>query len=273
MAPAICGGPGVQQFRILTEELDDDGFGRAGEIADHVLQELREFHVEHRFRLFDFGAHGGDHFLAAAFAVALEFDGNIAGIGFGHLGETQLEAGAAGGALHFGRLAQNFFHVGDDAIGLVERGAGGHDVVDDEAAFVHGGQEIAAGVGIAEVAAADQGEREDGQNQRVFESSAQGTFVDAHEAARPGGGVVCLFVDEVVAERRGPGQREGKRGEQGHAHRDRQCAEENAGNAGDGDQGQENHDGSDGGTHQGGANFTDRHCGWLRPATARDRGA
>ena len=178
--------PGVQQFRILAEQLDDHGFGRAGEIADHVLQELREFHVEHGFRLFDFGAHGGDDFLAAAFAVALQFDGDIAGVGFGHLGESQLQAGAARGALHFGRLAQNLFHVGDHAIGLFERRAGGHDVVDDEAAFVHRGQQIAAGVGIAEVAAADQGEGEDGQNQRVLQGGAQGALVDAHEAAGPG---------------------------------------------------------------------------------------
>ena len=159
MAPATWGAQARSNSRILAEQLDDHGLGRAGEIADHVLQKLREFDVQHRLGLRDLGAHVGDHFFAAAFAIGLQLDRDVAGIGFGHLGEAQLQAGAARRALHFGRLAQNLFHMGDHAIGLFERRAGGHDVVDDEAAFVHGGQQVGAGVGVAEIGAADQDER------------------------------------------------------------------------------------------------------------------
>ena len=42
-----------------------------------------------------------------------------------------------------GVLAQNLFHVRDHAVGLCQRRAGGHDVVHDEAAFVHRGQQVA----------------------------------------------------------------------------------------------------------------------------------
>src|ERR1019366_5738704 len=104
-----------------------------------------------------------------------------------------------------------------------------------------------------------QGGGEDGQNQRVFQGGAQGALVDAHQAAGPGGGVgvLLLLADEVVAERRGPGQRQGERREQRHAHRDGQRAEEDAGNARDGDQREEDYDRRDGGAHQRGANFAD----------------
>ena len=40
--------PLLQQLGVLREELDDHRLGRAGEVADHVLQHLRELDVEHR---------------------------------------------------------------------------------------------------------------------------------------------------------------------------------------------------------------------------------
>ena len=40
--------PLLQQRRILREQLDRDRLGRAGQIADHVLQQLHELDVEHR---------------------------------------------------------------------------------------------------------------------------------------------------------------------------------------------------------------------------------
>ena len=157
MASPTCGAQCAQHVGILAEQLDDDRLGRAGEIADHVLQELRELDVQHRLRLRDFGAHVGDHFFAAALAVALQLDGDVAGVGFGHRRQAQLQAGAARGAFHFRRRAQDLLHVGDHAVGFFERGAGRHDVVEDEAAFVHGGQQVASRVlRIAEVGAADQ---------------------------------------------------------------------------------------------------------------------
>ena len=64
------------------------------------------------------GAHVGDHLVAAAAALALQLDGNIAGVGFGDRGQAQLQAGAARSAFHFRRGAQDLLHVGDHAIGF-----------------------------------------------------------------------------------------------------------------------------------------------------------
>ena len=61
-----------------------------------------------------------------------------------HGGQAHLQAGAARGAFHFGRGAQNALDVLQNAIGLAERTAGGHDVVEDEAALVHLRQQVGA---------------------------------------------------------------------------------------------------------------------------------
>ena len=53
MASATRGAHSLQQLRVLGEELDDHGLGRAGEVADHVLEKLRELDVEHRLGLLD----------------------------------------------------------------------------------------------------------------------------------------------------------------------------------------------------------------------------
>ena len=66
----------------------------------------------------DFGAHFGGDLFGAAAALAFELDGDIAAIGFGDGGEAELQAGAAGGAFDFGRLAQDFFDGGDYAVGI-----------------------------------------------------------------------------------------------------------------------------------------------------------
>ncbi len=55
-----------------------------------------------------------------------------------------LQAGAAGGGLDLGECVEDLLDVGEDAVGLGERGAGGHDVVEDEGAFVHLGQQVGA---------------------------------------------------------------------------------------------------------------------------------
>jgi hypothetical protein len=57
------------------------------------------------------------------------------------------------------------FHVGNHAVGLFERRAGGHDVVDDETAFVHGGQQVGPAIAVTEIGAADQ------QNQKTASNS------------------------------------------------------------------------------------------------------
>ena len=110
--------PLPQQRRILGEELDLDRFRRAGQVADHVLQQLHELHLEHRLLFGDFLAHFGDHFLELRVAVAFQLDGDIAGVGFGHGGQPQLQPRAARRAFDFRRRRAESFDRGDDAIGL-----------------------------------------------------------------------------------------------------------------------------------------------------------
>ena len=116
IALATCGAQRAQQFRILREQLDHDRLGRAGEIADHVLQELREFHVQHRFGLLDFGAHGGDHLFAAALrgcAFSLtEISPVLASVTAAR--PSCRPCGATCSPLR--ACPQNLFHVGDHAL-------------------------------------------------------------------------------------------------------------------------------------------------------------
>ena len=47
IASATCGAQTLQQLGILRKQLDHHGLRRAGQVADHVLQQLRELHVQH----------------------------------------------------------------------------------------------------------------------------------------------------------------------------------------------------------------------------------
>ena len=51
IASPTFGAHSLQQRRILREQLDGNRLGRAGQVADHVLQQLHEFHVERRLAL------------------------------------------------------------------------------------------------------------------------------------------------------------------------------------------------------------------------------
>ena len=81
----------------------------------------------------------------------LEEDGEVAAVGLGDGGEAELQAGAAGGGHDLGSAVEDLLDVGEHAVGLGERGAGGGEVVEDEGAFVHLGQEVGAEGLIAEV--------------------------------------------------------------------------------------------------------------------------
>ena len=41
--------PRGEQVLVRREEFHDDRLGRAGKVADHVLENLDEFHIENRF--------------------------------------------------------------------------------------------------------------------------------------------------------------------------------------------------------------------------------
>ena len=144
MASATCGAHVAQQRGVGGEQLDLDRLGRVRQVADHVLQHLDELHVDARLLLLDLGAQIGDDFVDAAIALALELDRDVAGIGLGHGRQPQLQAGAARVAFHFGKLAHHLLDVADHTVGLLQRGAGRHDVVDHEAAFIHVGQQVGA---------------------------------------------------------------------------------------------------------------------------------
>ena len=58
--------------------------------------------------------------------------------------------------LDLGGAVENLLDVGEHAVGLGERAAGRHEVVEDEGAFVHLGQEIGAEGLVAEVGADDE---------------------------------------------------------------------------------------------------------------------
>src|SRR6185312_3131797 len=125
-------GPVVQQVAVGVEELDHHRLGSVGEVADHVLQDLGEVNVELGIGVGDADAGVGDDVVNAARAVLLEQHRNIAGVGLGHGGQTQLHAGAARGALHFRDATQDALDALQHAVGFGERAAGRHDVVEDE---------------------------------------------------------------------------------------------------------------------------------------------
>ena len=109
-----------EEFWILREKLNDDGLGLAGEVANHVLQDLDEFHLGGRLGLLDFGTNVGDDLINVPLAVALELNGEITTIGFGNRGKAKLQASAARSVFDFGLRTNNFFDVLEDAVGFRE---------------------------------------------------------------------------------------------------------------------------------------------------------
>ena len=134
----------VEEVLVGGEELDLDGLGGVGEVADHVLEDLGELDVELGLGGFDALAGVLHDVVDAAAAVVGEQDGEVAGVGFCNGGESHLQAGAAGGGGDFGELVEDAVDVEEDAVGFLQRGAGGHDVVEDEGAFVHLGEQVGA---------------------------------------------------------------------------------------------------------------------------------
>jgi len=130
--PSCCSNAG-----IAGEDFKLDRFGCVRQVADHVLQHLGKLHVELGLGLPDFGADVGDDLVDRAIAVDFKTDGEVAAVSFSDGGEAELEAGAAGGDLDLGCVMEDLLDVGEDAVGLGERGAGGVRLVEDEGALVH----------------------------------------------------------------------------------------------------------------------------------------
>ncbi len=92
----------------------------------------------------------------AAIPLALQLHRDVARIGLGNGGESHLEPGAPGGAFYLGGLIEDALDMLENPIGLGEGTSCGHDVVEDEAALVHLGQQVRAEGGVGEVGADEQ---------------------------------------------------------------------------------------------------------------------
>ena len=114
------GRPLLEQARVFREEFDLDGIGRAGKIADLVLQNLVEISIELRKALVDLAAQVCDDFIDAAFSIALELDQKVSAVGFGHGSEAQLQAGAPRSAFNFGYFADDLFDFKQGIVGVFE---------------------------------------------------------------------------------------------------------------------------------------------------------
>ncbi len=198
----------------------------------------------------------------------LEADGEVAAVGLGDGGEAELQAGAAGGDVDLGSAVEDLLDVGEHAVGLGERGSGGGEVVEDEGAFVHLGQEVGAEGAVAEVGAGDQDEAGEAEIEWAAERPGEDALVRAEDAAHDGAVFVAVrgerlgghlrFAEEEEREGGRPGEGEGERGEERGGHGDGERAEEAAGDSGDRDERKEDDDRSDGGEDQRGGDLAER---------------
>ena len=75
-------GPFLEQFGILREQFDFDGFQRTGQVADHVLEHLDELDVQLRVFVVHLRANVGDDFVNTAVAILFQTYGEVAVIRF-----------------------------------------------------------------------------------------------------------------------------------------------------------------------------------------------
>ena len=77
-------GSGVRQdLGILAKELDDDGLGLAGQVANHVLQNLDELDFGGGLAVLNLRTNVVHDLIDVALTISLEFYGEITAIGFG----------------------------------------------------------------------------------------------------------------------------------------------------------------------------------------------
>ena len=250
----------VEEIGIVGEEFDDDVFGLVGEVADHVLEDLGELYVEGGLGFEDAGADFGHDLVDGAVALFLEEDGEVATVCLGDGGEAELQAGAAGGGHDLGGAVEDLLDVGEDAVGLSERGSGGGEVVEDEGAFVHLGQEVGAEGLVAEPGSGDQDEAGEAEIEWAAEEPGENGLVRAKDATHDGAVLVAVrgerpgghpgFAEEEEREGGGPGDGQRKRGDERGGHGDSERAKEISSDSGDRDERQEDDDGGDGGEDQ-----------------------
>src|SRR5262249_24390358 len=155
-----------------------DGFRLAGEIADHVLQNLHELDADRRFPHDDLGADIFNHVFNGAFAILLELHENVDAVGFGDGGQAEFGAGATRSAFNLGSCVDDALHVEDHAVGLGKRSARWGPVVEREAAFIHFWHQVGIGEIQADTGYEDKTNSSANQPPFVFHSSAQPSLME-----------------------------------------------------------------------------------------------
>ena len=185
--------PRAEKIRVRREQLDDDRLGRAGQVADHVLQHLREFDVEHRLGHPDLASDVADDLVDIALAIRLQLDRDVAGVRLGHGRQAELQTGAARRALHLRRGAQDGIDVRQHAVRLLQRASRRHDVVEHETALVEGRQEVGAQGPIARVRRGDQNDAQSQQWKWPLQRLTHGPFVHDEDSSEQAARQRCLL--------------------------------------------------------------------------------
>ena len=230
---------------IVAEDLDLDRLRVALEIAEHVLQQLDELDLRVRHRRRQRVAQVGDDFFGgpAALAARLQPHQDVAAVLL-RREHAELRSGAARVAGDLGRLREDRFDLLEARVGVFERAAGRRQVVDDEAAFVGGGQEAGADRHV--------GRQRQRPPSRTAISSASARALRAAAAASPRtpvehavpawrGGLRRRAV-RGARQQRNESQREHQRDQHRGRQRQRQRAEELADDAGEQPERREDHD-------------------------------
>src|SRR6266403_183702 len=187
----------IQELAVLRKELDHNGLGRAGQVADHVLKELNELHFRGGFRRFNLGANVCDDSVNVALAVFFQSDSEITVVRFGDGGKAQLQAGAAGSVLHLGSGLQNFLNVLEDAVGFGERATWRSKVVQNESAFVHGGKKVRAEKLVTQNRKSNDQDRARSQHPGSLQDGLHRASIKIHDAPEKAGEMRFLRGQEI----------------------------------------------------------------------------
>ena len=122
---SMCRGRLLVDAVVVVVDLDFDGLRRPRQVADQVFQDVRELDLDGGLGAGDLVPQFGRDLFQGAAAVALQLDQEVARVGLRD-GQRQARAGAARVAFDFRRFAQVLLDVAEDAVGLLERRAGGH---------------------------------------------------------------------------------------------------------------------------------------------------
>jgi len=150
------------------KELDLDRVRIPGQVADQVLEDLKQLDADRR----DLGLgplSNPVHHLVnrrATLSARLEQHRHVAGVG--RRGEKpELAAGPPGEGLHVGIGLENLLDAAHHRVGFRERAAGRRPVVEDEAALVHVGHETGADAPAEEEERGGEDERDHAGKRRA----------------------------------------------------------------------------------------------------------